>query len=169
MLSFCGCVSEHILNIDSFCERYNMASQDSTLDRQSFVSTDNGDSVSSYTVLDGDILISIVSDSDSMNIKSVSVTCEKKPPQYYKTVKCVLSAISSAYGKNDEKYADEIMKDKEKEYANEMHTLEYISLYYTKTKSGQRFSVTYNEEITTQTTSQPETAVEYTFKSATTP
>ena len=99
-----------------------------------------------------------------MRIKSISLTSDKFSNDFYETSYRILSSMSEYGIDESKKYVKDLMKEKKKEYANEMHTLNNITLFYVKTESGQKFTVTYNEEIPTETTSIPETAKEYKFK-----
>lgn len=163
-----SCSTGYIMNIDSFCERYNKLSKEK-LERINFMSAESGGSLSSYYVIDNNILINVSSDKSSMNIKSISVTTPDYSKKYYDVIKNTTLALYDEEKDNTLKCIDEVMKDKEKEYANEMHTLKYITLIYTKTKSGHRFEIRYNEEIPTETTVVPETAKQFDYKVTSSP
>lgn len=165
---FTGCASDDLKNIDSFCDSFNLISEDK-INRCDFLTEyDSDGELNMYCIPIENILINACVDEKTMNIKSVSVTAEKFSDKYFDIIVNIISVIGCTDRETAAEYADKVFSDKEKEYANNMHTLEFISLFYTKTLSGQRFCISYNEMVPSESTVVPETAVEYTFETVTT-
>lgn len=161
-----SCARSHILNIDTFCNKFNESCQEQ-IARTDFVTADTGEDITSYYAFTDNILLSIISDKNTMNIKNVSVTAVSFSDRF-KDICEAVAAVVSEYDKEDAlNVVNELFSDNEKEYANEMHTLKFITIIYTKTSSGCRLNESYNEEIPTETTTVPETAEEYNFENVT--
>lgn len=155
-----SCSQSYVKNIDSFIAEFNNIS-DTELLKTDFSLKHDENEVHSFCLVDSDILLSVKSDSKSMNIRSISITSEKLSSKFKSISSSVISAVSGFDKEKADELVNAIIKGKEKEYANEMHTLDLISIFYTRTKVGSTLTVTYNEEVPTETTFVPETATEY--------
>lgn len=155
-----SCTESYVKNIDSFITEFNNLSDIELLKTDFSVKRDKNQ-LHSFCLVESDILLSIKADRNSMNIQSVSVTSEKQNEKIKNISSSVISAMSGFDKEKADDLINEIIKGKEKEYANEMHTLDLISIFYTRTAVGNTLTVTYNEEVPTETTSVPETAKEY--------
>lgn len=159
-----SCSQSYVKNIDSFITEFNNVS-DIEIQKTDFSAKENKNGIYSFCVINENILLSIKSDSMSMNIKSVSVTSEKQNDSFKSISSSVISTVAGFDREKSDELINGIVKGKEKEYANEMHTLDLISILYTRTKVGNTLTVTYNEEVPTETTFVPETAKEYSVNS----
>lgn len=168
LITFTACASSRIRNIDTFCDSFNLKNESLKISRNDFITEEKESVLHSYLLTDDKILIEILSDKNSMNIKRVNITAEKNDKKFLNiAVSAVKSLTDEIDNEETEKFINDLIANKEKEYANEMHTLEYVTLFYTKTASGHRFSISYNEEIPTETTTTPETEKEYSLESVT--
>ena len=161
-----SCARVNILNIDTFCDKFSESCQEQ-IARTDFMTADTGEDIVSYYTFADNTLMCITSDKDTMNIKNLSVTSATNSDSFKTICEATAASVSEYDKENALNLVNELFSDNEKEYANEMHTLKYITIIYTKTSSGRRLNVSYNEEIPTETTTVPETAEEYTFENVT--
>lgn len=161
-----SCARSNILNIDTFCDKFNESCREQ-IARTDFMTADKGEDIVSYYNFADNTLMCITSDKNTMNIKNLSVTAASYSDSFEGICEATAASVSEYDKENALNFVNELFSYNEKEYANEMHTLKYITIIYTKTSSGCRLNVSYNEEIPTETTTVPETAEEYSFEAVT--
>lgn len=164
LLFFNACSGSRILNVDTFCYRFNIISQSNSLSRACFVTEEKDGELYSYCTTEDNTLIEIIHDKNTMNIKKINIVTENISDKYTDIILSSLISLSDISRNEAENIINELISENQKEYANKMHTLEYVTVFFTKTLSGNLFSISYNEEIPTETTTLPETATEYTFE-----
>lgn len=155
-----GCSTDYIENIDSFIIKFNEYAKEK-IDKNSMILSENKESISYYYMFENESVIEIENELKNMHIKSVSLTAEKYSENFKNRAQAVLKSLSEYDFENAEALTDNLFSDTKKEYANEMHTLKYITINYTKTSVGLKFTVTYNEEVPVITTVTPETMKEF--------
>ena len=150
-----ACSESHILNIDSFIEIFNLES-DYKISKAENKSIEQKDSIVSFIIFSDNITMTIKRNKETLNIMSISISSEKANDVFENII---LSTIKSLDAANEDSIeaVNELLSYKNKEYANEMRTQKFISLFYTKTSVGNQFLITFNEEIETDSTVIPET------------
>lgn len=166
LLLLTGCSEYNIRNIDLFIEKYNSLSNDA-LARKLFISEEAESTIEYHCLLPDKTIMTISTDIESTNIKSVSITGAEITNELCAHFKPILYSVCPTDADEALRLTDLFLESNKKEYANEMHTLKNISLYFTLTSNGVNFTVSYNEEIPAVTTVTPETAEEYSFEAVT--
>lgn len=159
LFSLSACTNSTLRNVDTFISCFNEFSDHQISKSDFYGFSENG--VISHCLMVDDILISLDSKEENMEIMSADVLTEKTPDEKYKSVvRLMLKSLTTLSDSDISNITDSLIKTDSDFMRLSDSTYEY-SFSFVFLDVGSKFTLSFNRLVPTQTTNIPATEKEF--------